>query len=730
MQDLRRRGLATFAAVWLSLSCAPAPKPQAAPAPPTAVPAPTATPRAYAYPAARKGGVVDDYHGTKVADPFRELENADDPATIAWVDAENALTRRLLDTPVRAQLKEQLTKLADYPKTSIPTRRGQFYFFFKNSGLQNQAVYYVQKGLHGQPRVLLDPNALAADGTAAVTSFEPTQDGRLLGYAISRSGSDWQEIYVRDVATGKDLPDKLQWCKFSGVAWTKDGRGFYYTRHPQPGTVPAGDEHYFPKICFHRLGDPQEKDRLVYERPEDRQIGLTAAVTWDGRWLILYAFRGASNKTEVRIVDLKTPGFKPALLFPGFADGYSVAEIVGGRLYCWTDRDAPMGRVVAVELSKIASGRAEPAPFREVVAQGKDRLDTAAVIGRRLVLSYLHDASGAVRIHGLDGRLQQEVPLPGIGEVDALSGEPDDTEMFLSFVTFTTPATNYRYEFAKRALTVFQKAEFPIDTSPYETEQVWYPSRDGTQVSMFLIHRKGLPKDGNRPVYLTGYGGFQISTTPYFTSSFFPFLAKNGLIATPNLRGGGDYGEAWHVAGMREKKQNVFDDFIAAAEWLIRDGWTKTPRLAIEGGSNGGLLVSAVMNQRPELFGAVVCQVPVADMLRFPKFTVGRYWIPEYGDADQASDFPFLYKYSPLHNVRDGTVYPSALITTADTDDRVAPGHAKKLTARLQEADAGPNPILLRVETKAGHGGGKPLTKKIDESADIWTFVFWRLGIH
>jgi prolyl oligopeptidase len=724
-----------MAATGLVLSCAlPASKAvPPPPPPPTEVPvpaSPTPVPRTYNYSPAPRSDTVDDYQGTRVADPFRTLEDADDPATVAWVDAENRLTRSLLDRPDRAAIKARLTWLYDYPRVTIPKKCGAFYFFSKNTGLQNQSVYYVQQGLAGTARVLLDPNVLSEDGTVASTNTSPSHDGRLLGYALSRNGSDRQVLYVRDVATGKDLPDKLLWAKFSEIAWTRDNRGFYYTRYPQPGTVPAGDEHYFPKVYYHRIGDPQEKDPVIFDKPAEKEVGVGADVSWDGRWLVLLANRGASNKTEVQIVDLTKPGFRSALVFKGYDHGYRVAEVVAGRLYAWTDRDAPLGRVVSVDLTKIESGGATEPPFREVVAPAKENLQDLLVVNRRLVLHYLRNASSALEAHGLDGRFENEIALPGIGTVSASSGRPDDRDMFFSFVSFTNPQTNFRYDLARRRLRVFYQTEFPADTTRYETEQVWYPSKDGTKISMFLVHRKGLPKDGNRPVLLTAYGGFRVNITPYFLRTDLVFLDKDGLVAVPNLRGGAEYGEEWHKAGMRENKQNVFDDFIAAAEWLSANGWTRPERIAIEGASNGGLLVSAALTQRPDLFGVVVCRVPVADMLRYHRFTVGRYWIPEYGDPDVRENFPFLYRYSPYHRVKDFVVYPSTLITTADTDDRVAPGHAKKLAARLQQADAGENPILIRIETKAGHGSGKPTSKRIDEEADVCTFVFWRLGLN
>ena len=697
------------------------------PAPAAAsVSAPSA--KRYAYPPAAKGDVVEDYHGTRVADPYRWLEKADDPATTSWVAAENSLTRSLLDRPERETTKARLTELFDYPKISIPEQKGNRYFFFKNTGLQNQSVYYVQEGLTGEPRALIDPNTMSPDGTVALTNTSPNKDGRLLGYAISRSGSDRQEIYVRDVATGKDLPDKIVWVKFSGIAWTPDAKGFFYTRYPEPGTVPAGDEHYFPKLYYHRLGDPQQRDAMLFEKPTEKEVVIGGFVSYDGRWLVILPGKGASDKTEVWALDLKKPGAKPIPVFTGFENAYTVAEVVEGKLYARTDRDATLGRVIAVDLNRLSATNKD-APFVELVPQGKDTIQSASIIDKKLVLRHLRNASSALDVHALSGKVEKEIELPGIGSVGGISGDADQKEMFLAYSSFTQPPTNFRYDLDKGELVLFQKTDVKVDPSGYETEQVWYPSKDGTKISMFLVHRKGLSRDGNRPVFLYAYGGFNISQTPGFSATRYVFLEKGGIVAMPNLRGGGEYGEEWHKAGMRERKQNVFDDFIAAAEWLIANNYTKRERLAIAGGSNGGLLVSAVEMQRPDLFGAVVCQVPVADMLRYQRFTLGRYWIAEYGSSEVAADFPFLYKYSPYHNVHAGSSYPATLITTADTDDRVDPGHSKKLAARMQAAQAGDEPILIRIETKAGHGAGKPTTKILDEQADIWTFVFWKLGM-
>ncbi|MGE3274258.1 MAG: prolyl oligopeptidase family protein [Vicinamibacterales bacterium] len=679
------------------------------------------------YPDAPKGPVVDDYHGTAVPDPYRWLEDADHPDTVAWVEAENALTARLLDTPDRQALREDLAALYDYPRATAPIKRGARYFFTFNDGSQDQPILYVQDGLAGESRVLLDPNTLSRDGTAALTAVSPSEDGRLLAYAISHSGSDRQEIHVREVDSLEDRPDTLRWAKFTNLAWTPDGAGFYYTRFPEPGTVPPGDENYFAKVYYHTLGAPQSDDALVFERPEARDLVLGSALSDDGRWLVLTSFRGSSDDCEVHVLDRRTPGAEPRPLFVGFHAAYLFVDGVGDRLFFRTTSGAERGRLVAVDLSHgvPAPDDGGEAPSRVVVAEQPDTLTTAILVGERLVTVYLRNASDQVRLFGLDGAPAGEIVLPAPGSLSGLTGRPGDVELFLRFSSFTYPPAVYRYDLRLAALEPFGTAGVKaLDPSKYDVEQVRYPSKDGTQVSMFLVHRSGLERDGERPVYLTGYGGFNISLTPQFDPAYFAWLDRGGVVAVANLRGGGEYGEAWHRAGMFERKQTVFDDFIAAAEWLIESGYTRRGKLAIEGASNGGLLVGAVMVQRPELFGAVVCRVPVADMLRYHRFTVGRFWISEYGSADDPEQFPYLYAYSPLHNVQDGVAYPPTLITTADTDDRVAPGMAKKFAARLQAATAPDGgPILIRVETKAGHGGGKPVSKIVDEEADIFAFL-------
>jgi prolyl oligopeptidase len=676
-----------------------------------------------AYPPARIADVFDVHHGVAVRDPYRWLEDPDSAETMAWVAAENALTASVVEGAARRAIVAELTGLHDFPRTSVPVERAGRVFFTRNAGLQNQPVLHVHDGLDSAPRVLFDPNIISADGTVALTALEPTDDGRLVAYALSRSGSDVQEIFVRDVATSADLADRIDWAKFTTISWLKDARGFYYTRFPQPGTVPPGDEHYFCAVYFHELGRPQSTDTLIFDNPDRREVVFDVHVAGDDRWVVITAFEGASDKSEVYLFDRAAPTARPTALFSGFDAAYSFIDCADGRLFFRTDRLAPLGRIIAI---RPEHPQVDP---ERVVAEQPDKLSLAVISGHLLVTTYLHNASDRLQLFTLAGDAAGEVPLPGIGSIAGLEGRPGYATLFAGFTSFTQPHTSYRVDIDSLSLSAFAAGNGRIDPDDYLTSQVWCTSKDGTRVSMFLAHRRDLPRDGLRPVLLTGYGGFNISLTPAFDPSNFVLLERGGVVAVANLRGGGEYGDAWHHAGMLERKQNVFDDFIAAAEWLCASGYTNRGKLAIEGGRNGGLLTAAVMIQRPELFGAVLCRVPVADMLRYHLFTVGRFWIPEYGSADNPSQFPYLLEYSPYHNVRDGVAYPPILITTADTDDRVSPGMAKKLAARLQAAAPHSGPALIRVETKAGHGAGKPVSKVIEEDADIFAFLFKYLGV-
>jgi prolyl oligopeptidase len=682
------------------------------------------------YPPARRADTIDILHGTSIADPYRWLEDADSADTRAWIDAENALTRSVLDHPLRKQLVQRFWSLFDYPRTGVPLKRGGRYFVVHNTGLQNQPVLYIGDTSEGPYRALLDPNTLSADGTVAMTAIAPDEQGGLVAYGLSRSGSDRQEIRVRDASTGIDLPDCLLWAKFVSIAWLRDGTGFYYTRFPEPGSVAEGDEHYFCSVWFHEIGRPQHEDVLVHEAPDQRETVFDAGVSEDGRWVVITALRGASDRSEVYVIDRREPSPAPRPVFKGFLSAYAFIEAVGDRLFFRTDDHAPRGRVISVQPGEPSSG------VVQVIAECEDKLSSAIVAGGRLVAAYLHEASDRIRLFDLSGRPAGDVPLPEIGSLTGLEGHPSDRELLVGFTSFTSPPVNYRCDLDAGTRTPLPSPvpaagahdDRPRGGTPYETRQVWFGSRDGTRVPMFLVHRRDLPRDGRRPVLLTGYGGFNISLTPAYDPSNLALLEADGIYAVANLRGGGEFGEAWHQAGMLDRKPNVFDDFIAAAEWLTSSGYTTPPHLAIEGGSNGGLLTAAVMLQRPDLFGAVVCRVPVVDMLRFHLFTVGRFWIPEYGSAEDPDQFKWLLQYSPYHNVRDDQAYPPILITTADTDDRVAPGMARKFAARLQAAPGNHSPVLIRIETRAGHGAGKPVAKMIEEDADIFTFVLEALG--
>jgi len=684
-----------------------------------------ASARKYSYPAAKTVDQSDVYHGTTVKDPYRWLENADNPETLAWVEQQNQLSRDYVKgyTGYEA-MRERLTKLWNYEKYRLPVPRGERYFFVKNDGLQNQSVLYVQTGMKGEPAVVLDPNTWSDDGTVALSSWTPSMDGSLLAYAQSANGSDGQVIKVADVTGAKTYSDELQFCRFSSVAWKKDNSGFFYNRYPDPATVAKEDSTKYMRVYFHKVGTPQSDDVLVHEDKDDKDLGFWPVATEDGAYLILYVARGGekSNMLWYRPMDSDSPFVK---LIDTDDARYDFIDNDGGVFYIRTDLDAPRSRVIAIDTAK--SGRDQ---WKEIVPQQEDVLDFAGVVNKQLVMVYMHDAQHRMRLYDLKGTFEKEIELPTIGSIYGISGRRDDAAMFYSFASFLYPTTMFRYDFATGKSTVFRKSAIDFDPSGYETKQVFYTSKDGTKVPMFITHKKGIKLDGNNPTLLYGYGGFKINLTPYFSIHRIVWMEQGGVFAVANLRGGDEYGEAWHRAGQLENKQNVFDDFIAGSEWLIENGYTSPKKLAIQGGSNGGLLVAAVMLQRPELFGAIACHVPVIDMLRYHKFTVGHFWIPEYGNAEENPEhFKFMYAYSPLHNVKPGVAYPATYITTGDTDDRVAPGHAKKFAATLQAQDAGQFPILLYVETKAGHGAGKPTAKIIEERVDIYAFLLRALGM-
>ena len=679
-----------------------------------------------AYPKAKTVDQVDDYHGVKVADPYRWLEDTDSAETHDWVEAENKLTFSYLEQiPYRGAIRERLLKLWNYERFTVPHQEGGRYFYQHNNGLQNQNVLLVAESLNAEPRVLLDPNTLSSDGTVALAGTAITDDGKLMAYGTAASGSDWTEWHVRDIDTGKDLPDVLKWVKFSGASWTKDGKGFFYSRYDEPkqGSVLL-NTNYFQKVYYHKVGTEQAEDKLVYERPDNKEMLFGAGVSDDGHYLIISVRQGTSPKNRLYYKDLTQADAPVVKLLDDFDAQYNFIDNDGPLFWIHTDLDAPRGRLIAID-----TRHPERSNWKTVVPQGADKLDFANVVDNQFLLGYLKDAKTEVRVYDLKGALVRNVDLPGIGTATGFSGKRKDKETFYAFTSFTSPATIYRYDPEPGKSATFRQPKVDFDAPQYETKQVFYKSKDGTKVPMFLTYKKGLKLDGQNPTLLYAYGGFDISLTPNFTVPTIVWLEMGGIYAQPNLRGGGEYGEDWHLAGTKAHKQNVFDDFIAAAEWLIANKYTSTPKLAVRGGSNGGLLVGACLTQRPDLFGATLPLVGVMDMLRFQKFTIGWAWTSDYGSSDNADDFKALYAYSPLHNLKPGTKYPPTLIATADHDDRVVPGHSFKFAATMQADQAGPAPVLIRVETKAGHGAGKPISKMIDETADEWSFVAHNLNM-
>jgi prolyl oligopeptidase len=661
------------------------------------------------YPPARKGDQIDDCHGVPVADPYRWLEDADSAETRAWIEAQNRLTFGHLESiPGRDRIKARLTRLWDYEKVGIPRKEGGRYFFARNDGLQNQSVLYVAEALDREPRVLLDPNTLSPDGTVALSGRSVSDDGRYLAYGLATAGSDWQEWKVREVATGRDTADHLRWVKFSGASWTKDGAGFFYSRYDEPAPGAAlRQANYHQKLYYHRLGTAQSEDVLVYERPDHKDWGFGGQVSDDGRYLVVTVWQGTERKNRVFFKDLGA-GMDAAAapmveLLPDADASYGFIDNDGPVFFFRTDRDAPRGRLIAID-----TRRPGPEDWAEILGQADEVLEGVSRVGGRFLVVYLRDAFTQVKVFDRDGALVREVDLPGIGSAYGFGGKNADTETFYAFDSFTTPPAIYRYDVSTGASALFRRPGVDFDPADYQTLQVFYESKDGTRVPMFLTHRKGLVLDGNHPTLLYGYGGFNNPMTPGFSPANLVWMEMGGVYAVACLRGGGEYGEAWHEAGKKRNKQNVFDDFIAAAEWLIRERVTSPARLAIAGGSNGGLLVAACVNQRPDLFGAALPAVGVMDMLRFHKFTIGWAWTSEYGSPDDPEEFRVLHAYSPLHNLRPGTAYPATLVTTSDHDDRVVPAHSFKYAAALQAAQGGGAPVLIRVETRAGHGGGKP----------------------
>lgn len=677
------------------------------------------------YPVTDKGTVVDEYFGTKVSDPYRWLESEDSTKTKAWVDEQSAFAFSYLESiPFRENIKKRIEELWNYPKYSAPQKVGNNYFFYKNDGLQPQAVVWVQEGPNGTPKVFLDPNSFSTDGTVALGGIYPSNDNKYMAYAVQKSGSDWREFYVIEIATGKKLDDHIEWAKFAGASWWKDG--FFYSRFDKPTDGTFTSKNEFMKLYYHKLGTPQSADELIWEDKTNGKRSHYGGATEDERYIILYIGEGGKKGNLLYVKDTKHPerGFIP--IATEFGDEVGIVESQGDNLFIQTNKNAPKNKVVITNISDPA-----PANWKDLISEKTDVLENVSMVDGKLITTYMKDASHHVYVHDLSGKMLHEVALPSVGSVGGFGGRKTDKEVFYTFTSFTYPQSIYRYDIGKNSSTVFRKSEVKFNSEDYTSKQVFYTSKDGTKIPMFIVHKKDIKMDGTNPTMLYGYGGFNVSLTPSFSTPRIALLEQGAIFAMANLRGGGEYGEEWHEAGTKLKKQNVFDDFIAAAEYLFKEKYTSPARLALAGGSNGGLLVGAVVNQHPDICKVALPAVGVMDMLRYHKFTIGFGWSRDYGTSEDSKEmFEYLYTYSPLHSIKKGINYPATMVTTADHDDRVVPAHSFKYAAALQDI-AGPsttNPLIIRIETKAGHGGGKPTQKIIEEIADEYTFMFYNMG--
>lgn len=674
------------------------------------------------YPETKKIDQVDNYFGIEVADPYRWLENDTAPEVETWVKKQNEVTFGYLEQiPFRDQIRERLTKLWDYPKISAPYLKGDKYFYYKNDGLQNQSVLYYKTDLEGEETMLLDPNELSDDGTVSLAATSVSEDGKYIAYAISRGGSDWREIYVRNIETLEDTDDEIKWVKFSGISWLNDG--FFYSKYPTPEKgkeLSAVNENC--KIYYHEIGTPQSSDVLVYEDLDNPRRGFSAGVTDDNEYLIISATESTSGNAFY-FKSLNSEQDEIHKVVDDFENDYFVIDHIDGKFYVITNYDAPKYKLIAIDTENY-----KPENWTDVIAEADGVLESVNIFNDKIIARYMIDAHSVVKVYDIEGNYLYDIDLPVLGSVSGFGGKRHHTETFFTITSFITPATVYRYDITNNTYELYQESQIDFDAADYETKQIFYKSKDGTEIPMFIVHKKGIALDGNNPTLLYGYGGFNVSLTPYFSVVRLTWLEQGGVFAMPNLRGGGEYGETWHKAGILTKKQNVFDDFIAAAEYLIDKKYTNPERLAIQGGSNGGLLVGAVVNQRPELFAVALPAVGVMDMLRYHLFTIGRYWATDYGTSEDSKQmFEYLYAYSPLHNIKKDIDYPAVLVTTADHDDRVVPAHSFKYIASLQEKHTGEAPTLIRIDTKAGHGAGKPTDKVIQEYADLYAFTFYNL---
>ena len=676
------------------------------------------------YPQTHKVDTVDTYFDTKMADPYRWLEDDMSTETAEWVKAENSVTFDYLSKiPFRDKIKQRLTKIWNYEKRSTPFKKKNYYFFYKNDGIQNQSVLYIQEGQQGTPRVLLDPNTLAADGTISLGELAVSKDAKHMAYTINRAGSDWSEINVLEIESGKKLDDEIKWVKFSGIAWKGDG--FYYSAYDAPkGGSELSNKNEYHKIFYHKTGNAQHQDQLVYEDKQHPLRNFSAQTTQDQTLLILYGSESTSG-TSLAIKELDKPNSSFITLVNNFENNYTVIHNEGTQLFAVTDKGAPKYQLLQIDIH----GKPDYENWKKVIPESDDLLESVSLCDGKLVARYLKDVTTRMYVFDMNGKKEHEIELPGICKVDAFDSDKDDSVAFFSYNTFTAPPVIYKYTIIDNKLETWFKSQIDFKSEDYETKQVFYTSKDGTKVPMFITHKKGLVMDGNNPCFLFGYGGFNSYYSPEFRTDRAVFLENGGIYAIPGLRGGGDYGEEWHKAGIKCQKQNVFDDFIAAAEYLIKEKYTSSSKLAIHGRSNGGLLIGAVITQRPDIAKVAIPTVGVLDMLRYHKFTIGWAWASDYGLSDNKEEFECLIKYSPLHNVKDAE-YPATLVTTGDHDDRVVPAHSFKFTATLQEKQKGNNPVLIRIDTNAGHGAGKPTSKQIEEYGDIWSFIFYNLGMN
>jgi prolyl oligopeptidase len=680
------------------------------------------------YPATATVQHVDTYHGVDVADPYRWLEDdvRESDAVQEWVEAQNEVTfAYLASIPERDVIEERLKELWDYERYGMPVKEGGRYYYSYNNGLQNQNVIYTQADLDVEPELLIDPNSWSDDGTVALASYFPSPDGRHVAYLVQDGGSDWRTARITEVDSRRVLDDNLEWLKFTGLSWAKDGSGFYYSRYPAVESEAKFQSlNMNQAVYFHRLGTPMSDDALIYAQPDNPEWGYTATVTDDGLHLVITVWKGTDDRYQIVHQVLTDPDAEPEILIEGFDNDYTLVGNVGNELYFRTNKEAPRNRLIAIDVDNP-----DPESWREVIPQAADVLNDVSLVGGKIIAEYMQDAQTVVKIFDLSGDQSGTVNLPGIGTAAGFAGKLDDPETFFVYTSYNTPTTVNRLDVETGAVTVFRKPEVHFDSNDYIVKQVFYESKDGTRVPMFISHRKDIELDGNTPTMLYGYGGFNVSQTPGFSITRLAWMEMGGVYAVANIRGGGEYGEEWHKAGTKLQKQNVFDDFIAAAEYLVAEKFTNPAKLAIFGGSNGGLLVGAVTNQRPDLFGAAVPAVGVMDMLRFHEFTAGRFWVDDYGSSENPEEFQALYAYSPYHNAQPGTDYPAILVTTADTDDRVVPGHSFKYAAAMQNAQRGEAPVLIRIETRAGHGAGKPTDMIIRDYADRWAFLLANLDM-